>query len=567
MNNKIIRVSMTKLKITEEEIPEKYTLLGGRALTSKIINDEVSPTCSPLCRNNKIVIAPGLLAGTKAPCSGILSIGGKSPLTKAIQKSNSRRACSQKIAKLGIKAIIIEGIPEDDKFYKLIIKKETIVLKEAIEYEGIGTYKLIDLIRSEYGNEIGLITIGPAAEMKMFATGISINNMDNQPIKYPATGRLGAVLGSKGIKAIIIDDKNADNIEIKNKNLFNNASKKLVKAIREHSITAGMMANEGTTTTFLPVNQVRGLSTQNFKKNSFEIAERAKMTEIIKERGSEDKAFHSCYPRCIIKNSNIFADVNRETLCVPVEYETNGSFCSNLKIDDFDVIAKMNRICNDIGLDTIEAGATIGILMEAGVIAFGDGEAAINLLKEVKKDTKIGRIIGSGTVIAAKTYGINKVPTLKYQSIKGRSMTGYDLRSIKGIGLTYANGNIGADYTSSFNIASEIFKLGHGIDSLETKDKSKFSEAFQAVKAFIDSTGLCSFVTYVTFDIPEAYQAIIDMINAKYNYDYFEKDTYDYGRNIIRNEKEFNEKSDNDEVFNIKGDVLDSLILNQNKII
>jgi aldehyde:ferredoxin oxidoreductase len=216
MNNKILRINMTELKINEEEVPRNYLLLDGKVLTEKIMSDEIPKDCNPLRANNKVVIAPGLLKDNNSPCSGKLSIGAKSPLNLIIEEYSSESICSQKLLNLAIKAIIIEGLPEENKYYKVIIKKESIVLELAEEYEGIESYNLIDLIVSEYGNQIALISIGPEAENKMIAAGISINDVDSHSYRYAAGGGLGAVLAAKGIKALIIDN-NSDMAEIQNK--------------------------------------------------------------------------------------------------------------------------------------------------------------------------------------------------------------------------------------------------------------------------------------------------------------------------------------------------------------
>ncbi len=216
MKSKILRINMSDLKINEEEVPEDYLLLDGGSLTKKIMSDEIPKNCNPLREKNKVVIAPGLLKNINSPCSGKLSIGAKSPLNLTIEEYNSESICSQKLLKLAIKAIIIEGLPDENKFYKVIIKNESIVLELAEEYEGVESHNLIDLIISEYGNQIALISIGPEAENKMIAAGITINDVDSNSYRYAAGGGLGAVLAAKGIKALIIDN-NSDIAEIQNK--------------------------------------------------------------------------------------------------------------------------------------------------------------------------------------------------------------------------------------------------------------------------------------------------------------------------------------------------------------
>ena len=122
--NRILRLNMTNRSVTWQEVPETYAGLGGRALTSRLIRDEVPPTCHPLGPFNKLVLAPGLLTGTPAANTGRISVGGKSPLTGGIKESNSGGLVSIKLARLGIKAVVVEGHPVDDAFSLVKITKD-----------------------------------------------------------------------------------------------------------------------------------------------------------------------------------------------------------------------------------------------------------------------------------------------------------------------------------------------------------------------------------------------------------------------------------------------------------
>jgi len=212
--NTIIRLNMTEKKITVEDVPAAYAYLGGRGLTAKIIAAEVPPTCNPLGKFNKIVFAPGLLTGTSAPSSGRLSVGGKSPLTGGIKESNAGGITPQKMANLDVKALIIEGAPEGEDFYILYLGVNKRELIPAGELTGLGTYQLNDLLTARYG-KVGVICIGPAGEMMMAGAGISTNDMEGHPGRYAGRGGLGAVLGSKRIKAIVVDSKKTFDAPVK----------------------------------------------------------------------------------------------------------------------------------------------------------------------------------------------------------------------------------------------------------------------------------------------------------------------------------------------------------------
>ena len=160
---KIIRVNVTGPEIKEEFNPA-YDLLGGRALTSRLILSEVEPACHPLSADNKICLAPGLLTGTGAPCSGRLSVGAKSPLTGTIKESNVGGSAGHAMAVLGIKALVIEGSPRD-KWYVLVIDASGARLEEASRFVGLTNYELAKQLQTEYGEDISIISVGPAGEL------------------------------------------------------------------------------------------------------------------------------------------------------------------------------------------------------------------------------------------------------------------------------------------------------------------------------------------------------------------------------------------------------------------
>ena len=187
--NKFIRVDMTTLEVKTEEVPEKYIGLGGRGLTSNFVADEVKPTCHPLGKNNKLIFAPGLLSGTSAPNSGRISVGAKSPLTGTIKESNSGGSFSQKMARMGIKALVIEGIPKDDKFYVIIVTMDGVTIEEAPEeiLGGVGNYKAFEVLSEKYGQKVGIAIAGPAGNTA-FQQLIYLLRIQKEIFVVPAEG-------------------------------------------------------------------------------------------------------------------------------------------------------------------------------------------------------------------------------------------------------------------------------------------------------------------------------------------------------------------------------------------
>lgn len=543
MAKKILRINMTDLTATYEVVPEKWARWAGRGLTSHIIFDEVDPTCHPLGPHNKLVIAPGWVTGSPAaPSSGRTSFGAKSPLTGGIKESNAGGLSGQKIARLGLAAIIIEGTPPANKWYTLVITKDGVKFEDAAPLVGKGMYETDEILWEKYPNT-AVIGIGPAGEMKLSNAGISVNDPENKPGRYAGRGGLGAVMGARGVKAIVVDDTGGSTVEIANPELFKIGRRKLTEATQEHALTKkdGALNTYGTAVLVNILNEAGGLPTRNFSSGQFEGAAKISgemLNEVITERGGEGEVGHGCHPGCIIKCSNIYPDEEGKAYVSAIEYETAWALGANCGIDDLEYVAHMTRECNDAGLDTIEAGNTIAIAMEAGLLEFGDAKGALELLREVKNGTYLGRIIGQGVEATAKAFGVYRVPT-----VKGQSMPAYEPRAVKGIGITYATTPMGADHTAGYTIAPEIAGVSGKLDPLSTEGKAQLSLTFQAATAFIDSTGYCLFTAFPILDIPKGWEGMAETVAGVTGMDITGDDVIDIGKEILKVERLFNERA------------------------
>jgi len=536
----ILRINMTDQTAKEEPIAAAYAGLGGRGLTSRIVAEEVPPLCHPLGPENKLVIAPGLLGGTTAACSGRLSVGAKSPLTGGIKESNAGGTAAQKLARLGIAAIIIEGKPPNGALWKLVIDKKGSVLLPAKDLRKANNYRAVEKLTGEHGEKASYITIGTAGERLMSAASIAVTDLENRPTRHAGRGGLGAVMGSKGLKAIVVDDKGAPAVAIKNKEAFKQAAQKFAKALREHPVTGEGLPMYGTNVLTNIVNEAGGLPTRNFRSGRFEDAAKVSgetQREIILKRGGV--ATHACHRGCVIRCSRIYMDKKKKFLTKGPEYETIWANGPNCGINDLDVIARLDRLYDDIGLDTIEMGATLGVLMEAGQIEFGDGKGAIKLIREeVGKATPLGRILGGGTAVTGQVFGVERVPVVKRQALPA-----YDPRSVKGIGVTYATTPMGADHTAGYSVTANVLGIGGNIDPLKPGGQVELSRNLQIATGAIDSVGLCLFVAFAVLDIPEAFDAIYEMINAQYGLDLGPDDVAGLGMDVLRTEREFNKRA------------------------
>ncbi len=533
---KILRVNMTAQTVQAEEVPAKYAALGGRGLTSQIIHDEVVATCHPLGPNNKLVLAPGLLSGTSAPSSGRLSVATKSPLTGTIKESNAGGMAALKLARLGIKAIIVEGQPVDKGLYLLQLTKDGAKISPATDLAGKGNYEVGNLLRSKHGEKAGVISIGPAGEFKLSAASIAVADVDGHPVRHCGRGGVGAVMGAKGLKAIVIDDTNAPGVAIANPDAFKTAAKDFAQMLLDHPVTGQGLPTYGTAVLINILNEAGGLPTRNFTYGRFDGANKISgeaIFETINQR--QGKTTHACHPGCVMRCSQVYNDQDGKYLTAGFEYETIWAFGANCTIDNLDIIANLDRLCDDTGLDTIEMGVTIGVAMEGGVIPFGDGAKAIDLLKEVGYGTPLGRIIGSGAAAAGQAFGVSKVPVVKRQAIPA-----YDPRSVKGIGVTYATSTMGADHTAGYSVTANILNVGGSVNPLQQEGQVDLSRNLQIATAAVDSTGLCLFVAFCVLDNPNALPAVIDMINAQYGLSLTGDDVIALGQSILKTERAFN---------------------------
>ena len=524
--DKIVRVNLTDLTITKEEVPSAYQLLGGRALTGRIVSDEVKATCEPLGRFNKVVIALGILGGTTAPQSGRISVGAKSPLTGGIKEANAGGTAGQAMGREGIKALIIEG-QATEGWYLLKINNGNYELLRSDELAGKDTYNTVAELQQKYGSKSAVITIGPAGENLYANSSIAVTDMQGHASRHAGRGGLGAVLGSKRLKAIVIEHN-----ETKKFNpsvTFNQCVKDLVTALIEHPLV-GAYTTYGTPGTIGPVNELGFLPTRNFSDGRFEGAERytgEALKELIESRGG--KTGQACQPGCVIRCSSTFVNKEGKYITSGLEYETLGLLGSNLLIDDPDEIAIMDRQCDSYGLDTMETGSTIGVAMEAGLAEFGDAKGAQALIDQIGKGTRLGRFLGSGTQSVGTVLGVKRIP-----AAKGQGFAAYDPRGLKGTGVTYATSPMGADHTAGNVLGNPTIFPSSKVGAVAA------SKGAQNLFPVLDSLGFCLFTLFALGDNPELFDTIATMVNEVCGSNWTGEDVLKLGSSTLAMEKQFN---------------------------
>lgn len=533
---RVIRVDLTNLHVNEEALSEDLRGLGGRALTSELIAREVPPACDPLGPRNKLVIAPGILSGTVAVNSSRLSVGAKSPLTGGIKESNVGGNVSARLARLGVAALIIEGVAPPGTTHVLSVFRDRAELKAGDEYRGLGTYETVERLRQASSGTLSCLAIGPAGEMLMSSASIAATSTNGYPSRHAGRGGMGAVMGAKGLKAIVFGEVKGARVAVADKDAFLNAAEIWSDLVNDHVITEALR-EFGTPNTAGAIDAVGAYPTRNFSTGTFEGVEKIygqAVHDIIKKRGG--KVTHAGCTGCVIQCSNEWVDERGDYVTSAFEYETIWANGANCGIDDLDALARIDRTLDDCGLDSMETGCAIAVAMEAGVREFGDASGAMELLEEVRNGTPLGRIIGNGAAMVGRAYGVRRVPVVKNQA-----MAGYDPRGILGQGVGYATSPMGADHTACFASAQSVFGVSEYVDPLDPAGQVEYARALQVDAAMLDALGFCQFVAFPLADNKEVgLAAIADMVNAKLGSNLTASDLPELGRNLLRTEREFN---------------------------
>ena len=529
----LLRVNMRNLSVRWEGTPDVYEHLGGRGLIARLLLEEVPPTSDPLGPHNKLIVAPGLLGGAGVTTAGRLSIGAKSPLTGATKEANAGGTAGDALGRLGIKAIVVEGQSAGAASHILLVGADSASLVPADEIAGLGTYASSDALVRRFGNDCTVITIGPAGEHRLTGAAIVCTGEGEQRSNIAARGGLGAVMGSKGLKAIVVQTAASKSVPLADPELFRASARRFAQELLNDPKLGpkGGTHMYGTASISAAVNEMGSLPTRSFASGSFEgISDLRgeKLREVILARGGQIGT--RCMPGCVIACRNVYVDESGAPIVGTLQFETIALLGANLGLGGLDEVARLNHLCNDLGLDTIETGAALGVAIEAGLATFGDFESIASLLRQVGEGTDHGRLIGSGAVTTGKVLGIRRVP-----AALGQAMPGYDPRSLKGNGLTYITSPQGADHT-----AGNAFGARKEVNPLGVEGQARLSLKLQILAAMLDSTGLCLFARPPVVADP---QLMVDMLNGRFGWGLTKDDLDRANRDVLRTELEFNRQA------------------------
>ncbi len=521
--DRMIRVDMTNQTATVEAFPEPWKMLGGRGLSARILLEECDARCDPLGPDNLLVMAPGVLSGTSAPTSGRISIGGKSPLTGGIKEANAGGNPAQDLMKLGYRVVVVSGQPADpERRYALEVDADGAKVVAADEHKGKWNYALIADLAERYSETASFISIGPAGELRLAGASVACTDQEQErnPARHAGRGGLGAVMGSKGLKYVAIDAGRRPTRTPADKKAFVALSKQYTRYVLDGP------ANEpfpkwGTSVgcveadalyTFPYRNRIAGRSPD------VQTLDGMRIVESFEERGG---GMHNCMTGCIVKCSNVVHDKDGNYKTSALEFETLTLLGANCGIASWEDVADLDRLCDEIGLDTIETGAAIAVYMDSGGMAFGDAEGARRILREIAEGTELGRAIGNGAAAIGRKRKHHRVPV-----VKGQALPAWDPRPLKATGITYCTSAMGADHTAGL-----IVEPGQPLAEM-----ARASQHAQIVNAVVDSSGFCSFMMINLDEVRGFY-------GAYFGEDVTRERIADMGWRILEDEWAFNRRA------------------------
>jgi len=530
--NRILEVNTRTGETSFRPCTKEETGWGGRAFIAQHLLSEVDPGCDPLGRINRLIIAQGLLGDTRLTTAGRFSVGAKSPLTGGVKEANVGGSFGTPMAALGLKAIILTDAPENRTPKVLVVRNDSAELVDSPQLAGVETSDTIAALREKFGKSVGVVAVGPAGEQMLGAACVATTDFTGVQLRVAGRGGMGAVMGSKGIKAIVVDAQERKAPPPVDPDRFKMATRAVAKIIREDPKTENRH-DYGTPAVLALCNQLGILPTRNFSSGQFKHADAISgemVADLIVKRGKPGSARRGlpCVKGCEIACSNIFADDSGKTTVASLQYENIALLGSNCDIGNIDDIAELNHLCNQVGIDAIDGGAALGVAMEAGVIEFGDAEGAKDLLRQVGHGTPLGKIIGSGVVTAARVLGVRRIP-----AAKGQALPAYDPRSLKGIGVTYATSAMGGDHT-----AGNALETAKRIDPRGTDGQVENSYRLQIRGVVLDSFGVCLFLRPAFVKDPAI---TAELLNGRYGWDWTFADVRRMAIECLDAERKFNE--------------------------
>lgn len=491
---KVLRVNLTTGAITTEELSAELSkaFIGGRGLGGQMLANEIPAGIDSLSEENKLFFVTGPLTGTSAPTGGRYMVVTKSPLNDVITSSNSGGFWGAELKFAGYDILVVEGKAAEPVY--IHIKDDKVEIKPAGHLWGKNTNEVTDMLLKEVGDpKARVANIGTAGE-QLSRIACIMND------RWRAAGRsgVGAVMGAKNLKAVVV--RGSGKVEAADPEAFKNHVKSAMAKIKENGVTGQGLPAYGTAVLVNIINEAGIFPTNNFQYGTFDGAEEIS-GEAIAEKYLKKK--DPCY-RCPIACGR-YCEVDGEEGGGP-EYETVWAFGSDCGVSDLKAVIKANNACNEVGVDTISAGATIAAAMElvqrgyvkeeelngGPALVWGNGEAVVEWVKRMGDKEGFGAKLAMGSARLTDAYG---APELA-MTVKKLELPAYDPRGLMGHGLQYATANRGGCHVRGYMVSPEILGLPEKLDRFSLDGKAEWVKIFQDLTAAIDSSGLCLFTSF-----------------------------------------------------------------------
>jgi aldehyde:ferredoxin oxidoreductase len=486
---KLLWVDLDKGETSVVNLSDEFCLkyVGGRGFGIKLIWDNLKNYHSPLDPQNMIVIALGPLTGVYLPSSGKTSFISISPATGIYGDSNMGGSFGVELRQAGYDALVIKGKAE--KLSYLWIDDDEVKIVENEALKGKGCLEVEGMIKNDLKDDhLSIASIGVAGENLVRFACISADWGRNAG----RTG-MGAVLGSKNIKAIVVrGSKDIPVFDIKRLKEISDASFEKLKSHKYFSF----WQEQGLMSVIDYANEAGIMPTYNFRDGQFDRAEKINGFEMQAKYKIGDTACFACPMACgnicLVREGTYSG-----TVIEGPEYETACMFGPNLGVDNFACILKANALCDDLGIDTISTGNLIGVLIEAqetGIISekemggirlkWGDEESIIRLIHDIAHREGIGNVLADGSKELLK-----KFPQVRpiLSQVKGLEQSAYDARAAMSMALGFATSDIGAHHTRAWPLAKEL-EMGKDWD---LEQKADLVIYHQTLRPLFDMLGVC----------------------------------------------------------------------------
>ena len=452
----ILRVNLTEGKVSKEPTPAQLArdFIGGRGFGIYFLFKEVPKHADPLGPENKLIISTGPLSGMMVPGAGKCDWTTKSPLTGGYADASMGGHFTAEMKYAGLDTIILEGISPKPVY--LLIDDDKIQLLDASSIWGKGAIDLEVELKHKYGEEYQIAAIGPGGENQVLYASIN-HDFGRQA----GRGGVGAVMGSKKVKAIVIHGTKS--VPVADVEGYRKAGMALYKACKDAEGLAEW-SRYGTTVVTSWCNEVGALPTRNFSAGSFEGIDKISGQTMRKEIVITDKGCFGCPSPC-----GKYSNMKRyNTQVEGPEYETIGLMGSNLGIADIQAVAEANRLADDLGIDTISAGSCIAWAMECyekGIftkadtdgleLKFGNIDAVFTMIKKIAyREGKIGDLLALGVKQAAQEVG--KGSEKFAIQVKGMEQSAYATHNATAMLLAYMTCDVGAHHNRSWAITYDL---------------------------------------------------------------------------------------------------------------